>query len=242
MSKILVCKDNEDLALKKHRAFQYKDIDLTALRCGSAFSIEDKGDKLVGVESEIEDEEPVYTIVTNEFGLYAMSSGVQAKVKISFCDNGMMIVDVLEGAVLIKPAEEVLLASRGVSDLPNVDLNSILWVNADKILAYAQYWEGLKSKHTQDFEYVFVLRGENRNGLESFGIKAVPDETIDISGGHIAVLEAQMQVKEEARQAKRGFNALVEQASASSYEFDEDEEEDYEDTEEDDDVDDGSGY
>ena len=60
MSRILVCKDNEDLKLSKNKAFQYKDIDLSALKCGCSFEIQDMGDKLVGVEVPMdESEEPI---------------------------------------------------------------------------------------------------------------------------------------------------------------------------------------
>lgn len=234
MSRILVCKDDENLYLKKSRAFQYKDIDLTSITCGGAFSLEDNGEKLVGVsDNSASDEEPIYTIVTNEFGLYEKSGGVKAKVKVSFCDNGMMVVDVLEGAVLIKPDEEVLLASRGVSELPSVNLDKILWVNADRLLSYAEYWGNLEMRHVQDFEFVFVLSGENNGGLTSFGIKEISDETVDISGGHIAVLERQIQLKEEAKQAKKGFNELVKEFSSSGYEFDDEDDEDEDDEDED---------
>ena len=249
MSRILVCKDNEDLNLKKSKAFQYKSIDLTSLSCGSLFNIEDAGEKLVGVANETgQADEPIYTIVANEFGLYAMSDGISAKVKVSFCDNDMMVIDVLEGAVLIKPEDDVLLVSRGETQLPNVNLEKILWVNADMLLSYARYWGELKSRYVQDFEYVFVLKGENRDGkLESFGIKLVEEEVVDISGGKIAVLEAQLKAKEEALQAKKNFANLMKHYENTSYEFDDDddyEEEDEEDSEDiyEEEVDDGSGY
>lgn len=245
MSNILVCKQNENLLLKKSKAFKYKEIDLTALNCGTAFDLEDKEDKLVGVATDDVEENPIYSIVTNEFGLYAKSSNVKAKVKISFCDDGMMIVDVLDGAVIIKPEDDILLASRGVSELPQVNLDSIYWVNTDTLLSYRKYWKKLQSSHPQDFEFVFVLSGENRGGLTSFGIQLVTDEVIDISGGAIAVLESQMEKKEEAKQVKKGFNSLLQQtSSASGYEFDDDDEdeEDEDAYDEDDDVFDGSNY
>lgn len=80
MSKILVCKENENLLLTKSKALKYKEVDLTSLTCGSPFDILDKEDKLVGVSDDIS-ENPIYSIVTDEFGLYAKSSGVTAKVK-----------------------------------------------------------------------------------------------------------------------------------------------------------------
>lgn len=247
MSRILVCRDNEELLLKKSNAFQYKEVDLSSLACGTTFSMKGLEDKLLGEKVEEDDGEPVYTLVTKEFGLYAKSNGVDAKVKISFCDNGLMLVDVLEGALLFKPEEEILLVSRGVSSLPSINLSNILWVNADKLLSFAQYWGDFKSRYTQDFEYVFVLGGETKSGLDSFSIRCINDETIDISGGAIAVLEAQMKVKEEAKEAERSFMSLLQQSSSSSYEFDDDDEddeddEDYEDDEDDDYYWDGSNY
>lgn len=240
MSRILVCKDNEDLVLKKRNALQYKEIDFSSLACGSTFTIEDADDKLIGVSTEPDDEEPTYTLVTNEFGLYALSSGIKAKVKVSFCDNGMMAVDLLEGAVIIKPEDDVLLVSKGVSELPSIDLNNILWVSADRLLAYSKYWKGLQSKYTQDFEYVFVLSGEYKNDLESFTIKSVQDEVIDISGGHIAVLEAQQKTKEEAKAVKKGFNNFMSQvasSSASGYAFEDDDTDDDDEDDEDEEFD-----
>lgn len=245
MSRILVCKDNEDLKLSKNKAFQYKDIDLSALKCGCSFEIQDMGDKLVGVEVPMdESEEPIYTVVTKEFGMYAMSSGVKAKVKISFCDDGMMIIDVLEGAILIKPENEILLASRGVSDLPNVKTDGINWINAEDLLSYKNYWGDMKEKYFQDFEFTLVIKGEVRNKFSSFGCLLVSEEVIDISGGAIAVIEAQLQLKEEAKQVRKGFSEIVSQASGSSYEFDDDDndEDDESDNAYEDDADDGSNY
>jgi len=235
MSKILVCKENENLLLTKSKALKYKEVDLTSLTCGNPFDVLDKEDKLVGVSSDDISENPIYSIVTNEFGLYAKSSGVTAKVKISFCDDGMMIVDILDGAIIVKPEDDVLLASRGVSELPQVDLNNIYWVNADMLLAYRKYWKDLQASHTQDFEFVFVLSGETKGALQSFGIQLVTDEVIDISGGAIATLQAMLEKKEEARQVKKGFANLLQQVS-SGYDFygDDDDDDDDEDYDEDD--------
>ena len=243
MGKILVCKQNENLLLKKSKAFKYREIDLTALSCGASFDIEDKGDKLVGVSADEVDENPIYSIVTKEFGVYAKSAGVKSKIKVSFCDDGMMIVDVIEGGILIKPEEDVLLASRGVSEMPEVNLDNIYWVNADMLLSYKQYWSELKSIYTQDFEFIFKICGEVKNGLTSFGIQLIEEEVVDISGGEIAVLEAQIQQKEEAKRIKNGYNNIFGNTS-KGYEFDDDddEDEDEEDEDEDDDFDDGSNY
>lgn len=240
---ILVCKDNENLLLTKSNAFQYKELDFTGVTSGQSFEIEDRVDKLVAVPSEGIDEDPIYTVVTDEFGLYAMSDKVSAKVKISFCDNGMMVVSIIEGAILVKPAGDVLLASRGVSNLPKVELDGIFWVNADKLLSYKKYWGTVKENYTQDFEFVFILKGDRKGSLHNFSITLIKDETIDISGGNVAVIEAQLKAKEEAKQVKKSFSSMVNQSKKPLYEFDDDDN----DSEDefnyyDDDVDDGSAY
>lgn len=244
MSRILVCKDNQKLLLTKDRAFKYKTLDFLGVKCGQAFSIEDNDNSLKAVAEELNtQEEPIYSVVTKEFGLYAMSTGVSAKIKVSFCDDGYMIVDVLEGAILIKPEDDILLASRGISDLPNVHADGIEWVNADKLLSFKQFWGSMKDKYIQDFEYVFTIRGEVKGGLSSFGLKIEPDEVIDISGGAIATIEANAKMKEEAKQVKNSFKEIVNSAT-SGYEFDDDDDEDEEEyiEQEDDDFDDGSNY
>lgn len=245
MSKILVCKDDEDLVLKKSKAFKYKEVNFSGIQCSSVFSIEDGDSSLTAVTDELDqNEEPIYSIITDEFGLYAMSQGVSAKLKISFCDDGKMIVDVLEGGILIKPEGDILLASRGVESMPAVQTEGINWVNASDILAFKKYWGSLKDTYIQDFEYVFVVKGEMRNKLSSFSIKIETDEVVDISGGKIATLEAQLQLKDEAKKAKNAFKDLVSNISGSGYEFDDedDEEDSEEDQNDDDDFDDGSSY
>lgn len=245
MSRILVCKDDEDLVLKKSRAFKYKEVNFSGVQCSSAFHIEDGDNSLTAVTDELDtSEEPIYSIITDEFGLYAMSQGVSAKLKISFCDNGKMIVDVLEGGILIKPDRDILLASRGVESMPAVKADGIRWVNASDILSFKEFWGSMKDKYIQDFEYVFVVKGEMRNGLSSLSIRIETDETIDISGGKIATLEAQLQLKDEAKQAKNTFKDLVSNTSGSGYDFDDedDEEDSEEDQNDDDDFDDGSSY
>lgn len=219
---ILICRDNEDLMLKKSNAFQYKTLDFTGVSCGQAFNIEDKGDTLLAVPSNESEENPIFTVITNEFGLYSIDSGVSAKLKVSFCDNGMMVVDIIKGAILIKPEDEVLLASRDVSDLPKVDLDAIYWVNADMLLSYKECFSNLQSKYYQDFEFSLLLKGGIKNTLRNFCIRVIGDEVYDISGGHIAVIEAQLKVKEEAKQAKKNFKSIISQSTVSSYDFEED--------------------
>lgn len=243
MSSILVCSSNENLVLKRSKALQYKLIDLSGLSCGEFFDFVDSGEELTGIVTE-EQENPVYTLVTKEFGLYGFSNGVSTKVKINFCDNGMMMVDVIEGAVLIRPEGEVLLASRNVDGLPDVNVDEIFWVDAEKLLSYRSYWDGLKSKYIQDFEYVFELKGGKRNNLNSFSVKLIKDEVIDISGGHISAIEARLKTKEDAKIAKAAFDNLF-RSSNTPLEFEDDEDEDDSDEGlhfEEDDYDDDYGY
>lgn len=245
MSKVLVCKDDENLLLTRSKAHKFNKIDLTEIGCGKSFEFEAGDDSIVGVPAEQSDNLK-YTIVTKEFGLYAMKDKVSAKVKVRFCDDGMMVIDLIEGAVLIKPEDDVLLASVGVSELPSVVADNILWIDADKLLAYRDYWKGFKSSMVQDFEYMFILKGERISNTESFGVRLLNDETIDISGGYIAALEADKAKKEAAKKVQKGFAEIIAGSSVSGYSFDDDddydEDESEEDEYEDDDYDDGSNY
>ena len=245
MASILVCKEDEQMVLTKSNAYRFKTVDLSNIKCGDAFElVEDQNDfnKLIGVPADIEDEEPMYTILTNEFGLYAMDKDVSAKIKVSFCDNGMMLVTVIEGAVLIKPADDILLASRGVEELPDVKLDNVLWVDAEKILAYAKYWGNVKGRLTQDFEFMFNVKGKVLNGYSSFGIKSIEEEDVDISGGYSIILENEILAKEQARNIKKEFNSMTQKVS-SSYTFDDDDEDEiYYEEDDDEDFDDGSNY
>lgn len=244
-SNVLVCKDGQELKLNRSKAHKFTTIDLTELGCGKSFEFEAREDSLHGVPAEMP-EEMRYTLVTKEFGVYAMKDKVSAKIKVRFCDDGVMVVDLIEGAVLIKPEDDILLASVGVSSLPAVNEDEILWVDADKLLSYRQYWGGLKSSMTQDFEYVFIIKGGKIGGIESFGLRQITDETIDISGGYIAALEAELKKKEDAKKIQRGFAEIVAGSSVSGYAFDDDDEDlDAEDEyveDEDDDFNDGSSY
>lgn len=236
---VLVCGQGENLVLGKSKAFKYKELDFTGVSCGQAFHMDETENSLVAhVDSTKNADDVTYSIITDEFGLYAMSERIHAKVKVSFCDNGKMIVDLLDGIILIHPEDEIMSVSKNITEAPEVVLDRVLWVDANMILEYAQYWGTLKSNHIQDFEFVLDLKGEKRGTLESFGLKHIKEETIDISGGHIAMLEMEMRKKEEEREKKEmlhnqavnvqnGFADLVSQYKDKSYEFDDDDEEFY---------------
>lgn len=236
---VLVCGQGENLVLGKSKAFKYKELDFTGVSCGQAFCMDETENSLVAhVDSTKNADDVTYSIITDEFGLYAMSERIHAKVKVSFCDNGKMIVDLLDGIILIHPEDEIMSVSKNITEAPEVVLDRVLWVDANMILEYAQYWGTLKSNHIQDFEFVLDLKGEKRGTLDSFGLKHIKEETIDISGGHIAMLEMEMRKKEEEKEKKEmlhnqavnvqnGFADLVSQYKDKSYEFDDDNEEFY---------------
>lgn len=242
---ILVCKTDESLVLSRSKASHIKEINFNELKNGNSFNIVEEDGKFIGVaseEQEGDEDNPIYTFVTNEFGLYGMSHGMSAKIKIRFCDKGMMVIDLIQGGILVRPEDKVLLGTRGIETAPALNLNEIYWVNMDKLLSYAKYWLGLKSTYIYDFEYTFTVKGECINGMSHFGVHPHNDEDIDISGGAIAAVEAQLQAKAAAKQSRDWFNSLVAESSGSNYEFDD--EDDYDDTEdeyEDDDYD-GSDY
>lgn len=246
MNKILVCKHDEDLMLTKSKGLNITTIDFTELSCGDTFSVKEENNKYIGVTESETDDNPIFSVVTNEFGLYAQSKGVKAKIKVSFCDGGMLIIDVLEGGILIKPEDEVLLVSRNMDNVPEVNLDSICWVTADTLLSFKQYWGKYKSLYNQSFEFVFEVSGELKyDELRSLNIRLISDEVVDISGGAIAVIEARDKKKEEARKVVKGYNTYLNAVNSSSnFEFEDDEDIDTDEyIEDDDDFDeDGSSY
>lgn len=241
---IFVCKNNCSKKVTRSKALTYKSLDLSNLTTGQALDLNFSDGVIKGVPKEsVTSDNPTYTILTDEFGVYAESKGVKAKIKVIFNDDGLMLVEVIDGGIFIKPEDNILFASRNMETAPAVDTDNILWVNADKLLSYRRYWNNKRGSYPQDFAFVFEISGEYvgspcTSRLETFTLRLLADEVEDISDGAIAVIEMQEKVHEEAQSAKKGFESLLQAHNNSEgYDFDDDDD-DEEDEDEDDDFED----
>lgn len=176
-----------------------------------------------------------YTFLCKEFGLY--DDSVSAKVSVIFCDNGWMLVTLLEGSFLIKHEDEILQPTVGSGSYPAVYKDEILWVDADKLLSGKKYFGSeFQQINWQDFEYIFTVSGCIKNKLLSFRCKHHYDEYIDLSLGYIAKLEEKL-LRKKQEEASRSILSMFEtddEQGGITFDSFGDEDEDYDDDEYDD--------
>lgn len=166
-------------------------------------------DRDLAIELAEEDgEQAVYTMLCKEFGLVGGNKGFTNKISVIFCDNGWMLVTLYNGALVMNLDDRLLMPAVGVDKTPKVVQNDILWVDAEKLLAYGKYLDNV-GLFMYDHEFFLELSGDNNNGMGSFKFRNLADETIDISLGYIAVYEQQQQKKAEAREAQRQYKGLA---------------------------------
>ena len=227
---------NEEVSVLSRRgALKYKEVLFKDINTNDFISIVSNDDVLEVHKAEMSDtSETVYTFVTKEFGLHGSSHGVKSKIKINFCDNGYMIVTIYDGSIIIKRGDDLLNASLNTSQSLSVDTQNILWVSAEDILSNLKFIDGFKGTYTQDFEYMLEVSGELKNDLRNFHMRVLKDETIDISGGIISMMEERLRQKEEAIRIQQGINSVLNQSLSSSVDDDDD---DYDDDYDDDDYD-----
>lgn len=200
------------------------------------FVTENENELVLRVAEE-SDDNAEYTFICDEFGLYDYKNkgGMSAKVSVIFCDDGKMLVTLHQGTLILNYEDNLIQPVVGVEDCPRVVADDIYWVNADILLSNKAYFgDTIRQVHTQDFEYMFTLSGGKTNGCSSFKLKCHRDEYIDLSLGHVAIMEEEEKKKEEAKRAKQMLKMSVPVMETSSgldlddvFDDDEEEEDDF---------------
>lgn len=227
----------ENTIINRKKCHGYKHIKFDeGVETGSVITMETEDDTLL---IKATGEQPVvgtqYTFLTREFGLYG--GDLTAKVSIIFCDDGLMLVTLKEGSILITHEDQILQPAVGGDTYPPVYTDEILWVNADTLLSGKKYFgDDLQQVHWQDFEYVFTLSGGIKNGLRSFKCKHHYAEYIDLSLGYIDEMHKVIEKRQEAKSAKNMMD-MFQKAPSTGFVFDDDDEEDYSYEDDDDDAD-----
>lgn len=202
-------KGNEELVITRSRCHGYKTLKISdKVSMASHVKFETENEDVLAVNvTEEESETKKITFLCDEFGLYGYKDkgGMYAKVSIIFCDNGKMLVTLHEGTLILNYEGDLVQPILGVDNCSKVTSpNNIYWVNADTILSNKCYFGNeIQQVHTQDFEYFFTLSGGKINDCASLKIKVHKDEFVDLSLGHVAVMEEELLRKEEAKRAKK---------------------------------------
>lgn len=176
-----------------------------------------------------ENGDPIYTFVTKEFGLYGLDKGFRSLLELKFCDDGIMFINLIAGSIAIRPEGNIMKASRAIdsSKIPNCTSSDILWVNAEKLLAYAGYLAKFADRYPYDYEYFIEVGGTKAGGMESISVRKHCDAT-DISCGALAIKEAEEQSKAQAKEARkmaRMFMNQTQQSKTDDFDCGDDEEE-----------------
>lgn len=188
-------------------------------------SLHTDGTDLVISKSEDASGTEVYTMLCKEFGLVNGASGFKNKISVIFCDNGWMLVTLLHGALVMNLDNQLLMPTVGDDfSTPKVVKDDICWVDASMLLEYGKYYD-LKGRFMYDFEWTFIVGGDNVNGMRNFSIQHISDEDIDISLGYVAQYEQQLQLKQDAKDAQNIMKNILGSGenNSSGFEFDEDE-------------------
>ena len=136
-----------------------------------------------------------------------------------------MLITLYRGAVVINLNDKLMMPSRDVTTLPKFNESEVLWVDKDLLMRYSQYMND-KSLFAYDFEYMVELSGALISKLTSFKFKHIDNEDIDLSLGKFAQYLQALQVKEEAKRAKKLQEQFAKASTSSSFEFEDDDEED----------------
>lgn len=227
--------EGERITLERSKSHGYKKIVFDeSLGIASILKPSTDGDTLIFSDGgrAAEGDTQQYTFICKEFGLYGVN--VPVKVSIMFCDDGWMVVTLLDGTFLIEYEGQILQPSVNTDDFPTVHTDRILWVNADSILSMKQHFgTEIHERCYQDFEFIFRMTGGMEGTLSRFGWSGFREEYVDLSLGYTAELERMR----EAKQLEKSVMTTIRGASIEQ-ELDY-EEADYDDDEYDEDDDGG---
>lgn len=226
MNKLFIADKDFSREIPRTRAKGYKRVVVSEeLEMAMPFQFQTDGTDLVVVPAEaVEGEGECYTVLCREFGLVGGNQGFKSKMSVIFCDNGWMLVTLYHGGLVMNLDGRLLMPTVGDDIVtPKVVRDHIMWVDAEKILAYSKYL-GQKGYFMYDHEFMLELSGDNVKGMGSFIFKCFDEETIDMSLGYIAQYEQTKIKRAEAREAQNTFKMLQSswaQAQATPMEFEE---------------------
>lgn len=174
------------------------------------------------VEGKVEN--PQFTFMCKEFGIYGAKNNMYAKVSVIFCDDGNMLVTLLDGTLILNINDDLVQPVVGGMNTTKVVADEITWINADFLLARREYFTKVKfaNVNVHDFEYVFTLKAD----VDSFTLRREDGEYVDLSLGYTALLEEQELKKKQALEAKKLVSLTTGGGSFSGFEFDDDDEDD----------------
>lgn len=242
MNRLFIADQGFEREIPRINAKGYKRVVISdELEMAMPFEFQSDGDDLVAVPAELEEGAgECYTMLCREFGLVGGSKGQRSKVSVIFCDDGLMLVTLYHGCLVMNLDHQLLMPMVGDDvEQPRVVNSDIMWVNADKLMGYKQYI-GTKGYFLYDHEFMLELGGDNVKGMGNFIFRLLEDETLDISMGFVAQYEQTQMMKQQALEAKKMAAAVISGQWGSGYDFDDEPEYDEPDeTEEDDDDDSG---
>lgn len=245
MQKVFIANasDLETRIYNRERAGGYKRLVIDdSVDSMDAIEIKTEGtDLVVSKVTYVENADEEYVILCKEFGLVGLDIDFRSDISVIFLDGGYMLVTLRKGGLVINLDDKLLMPNLGVSRIPNVNTEEILWIKADFILSYSKYW-GTAGRFMYDMEIFLNIGGDYKNQMWNSKLLPYPDQHIDISLGKIAQWEQLQQTKQEAKAARSFVDGLLSQHDEDfEYESDFDFGDDSEDSE-DDDSDDWDDY
>ena len=246
MSKIFIAtSENFEREYVRVKAHGYKKLVIDDdVITSTPIEIVTEGDTLRVKATEDDGQEPVYTILCNEFGCIGYNQkgdDFRSKVSIITLDGDNMLLTLHEGALLLNIDGKILMPSVKTEAEPKGNVNEINWINLQWIESHMKYLEPAEQRFSYDFErYILVGGGKTLAGkgyLMSAYYKELSDLHIDLSQGKYALYLQTTQDKADAKEAKKGMDMIASAINSSTQpvEFEEDMEDEWDETEEDDD-------
>ena len=116
-----------------------------------------------------------------------------------------MLITLHKGMFVLQDNESTLkVFTVGVKDIPQVELNNILWKNAKDLISFVRYIDK-KADFIYDFDFAFKVKGGKHLNMDSFSVKHIDEDDRDISLGAFVVLNETVDKKavEEKEQAEK---------------------------------------
>lgn len=190
------------------------------------------------VDDNFDEEE--YIIVTKEFGLMGKDKGVTADIEYLFCDNGIMVLTLKAGALLIKLEDKVLMPNVNYESKTSFSTDEIKWVDAEWLKGCKKsVSNGEYLLFVNDFKFRALVAGQvsvvagSDSGLSSISFKPNKESFEDLSLGAFDIYLAQQKARAEAKEARNIMKKVVN--SSSEYDFEDDDTSEFEDEDGDDD-------
>lgn len=155
--------------------------------------------------SKEEKEPEQYMILCKEIGFVGYNADFSNNISVMFCDNDYMLVTLHKGMFVLQDNESTLkVFTVGVKDIPQVELNNILWKNAKDLISFVRYIDK-KADFIYDFDFAFKVKGGKHLNMDSFSVKHIDEDDRDISLGAFVVLNETVDKKavEEKEQAEK---------------------------------------